>query len=35
MGKTNFVFSTELLLKDATSQGEKQAFKSQVLGFFL
>lgn len=34
MGKTNFVLSTELFLKDATWQEEKQASGSQVLAFF-
>lgn len=34
MCKTNFVLSTELILKDATCQREKQILKSQDVGFF-
>lgn len=35
MCKTNFVLSTELILKDATCQREKQTLKSQDLsGYF-
>lgn len=35
IGKNNYVLSTELFLKDATCQDEKQASESQTLGVFL
>lgn len=35
IGKNNYVLSTELFLKDATCQDEKQASESQILGVFL